>query len=63
VTGVIVLVGADRFTVRRPPDDVQVITRRHLVRWLAGLPEVLDGAAIEELAVAGRRGRTWRPRA
>jgi hypothetical protein len=38
VTGVVVLVGADRFTVRQPPDDVQVLTRRHLVRWLGGLP-------------------------
>jgi hypothetical protein len=30
--------GARRCYVRQPPDDVQVLTRRHLVRWLAGLP-------------------------
>ncbi|MCW2902045.1 MAG: hypothetical protein JWO67_4310, partial [Streptosporangiaceae bacterium] len=42
VMGVIVTVRADDLVVKKAPDDVQVLTRRQLRRWLRRRPDVLD---------------------
>lgn len=60
VTGVIVLVGAEDLTVKKPASGVEVLYRGRLVRWLRQQPEVLDDAAIEALLDAARRPSTWR---
>ncbi len=59
VTGVIVLVGAEDLTVKKPASGVEVVYRGRLVRWLRRQPEVLDDAAIETIFEAARRPSTW----
>lgn len=59
-TGVIVVLGAHKgFTVKAQPDDVQVVARKGLVRWLTGLPEVLNDAQVAEIWEHARRSTTW----
>lgn len=48
-TGVVVLVGADDIKIKTPPDDVCVIGRFQLVRWLRKQPATLGAARIGTL--------------
>ena len=58
VTPLIVTVGASELTIKEPPADVHILSRRLLRRWLQRRPEVLtaDADVIFELA---RRSSTW----
>lgn len=60
-TGIIVVVGAKSLVVRKPPADVAVVARRHIVKWLEAQPEVLPPREIEHLYGVARRSTTWRP--
>jgi len=58
--GVVVVVNAGNFTVRRQPEDVLVTDRRRLRPWLLTFPCVLDRARTEALFQVARRSSTWR---
>ena len=60
VSGVIVFVDLEAFTVKRMPSDVHVTTRRDLRRWLEAQPPVLDPAAIAHIYGFARLDLTWR---
>lgn len=60
VTGVVVLCRAEDLKVKAAPEDVVVIERYHLKRWLLRRPEVLNGARIAQITEAARHGATWK---
>lgn len=55
----IVVVMADELTVKRQPDDVRVLTRRQVTRWLAARPAVLGPDLVDQVAQAARVRSTW----
>jgi hypothetical protein len=59
VSGVIVTVNAADVTIKRAPDDVFVLTRMHIVRWLRRRPGTLDERTITQIYDAARRSTTW----
>jgi hypothetical protein len=59
VTGVVVTVRANDLVVKKAPDDVQVLTRRQLRRWLRRRPDVLDQRSMDRIYEAARRPATW----
>lgn len=59
VGGVVVLCRAEDLKIKAAPDDVVVIERYHLKRWLLRRPEVLTGAQIARVAEAARHRATW----
>lgn len=59
--GVIVPVGAADIRVKKLPEDVKVVNRMRLVRWLESLPPVLPPERIDALFNAARRSTTWQP--
>jgi hypothetical protein len=60
-TGVIAVVGArSGYTVKAQPDDVYVVTRKQIARWLRSLPQTLGEEQIQAIYAAGRRSDTWR---
>jgi hypothetical protein len=58
VTGLIVVL-APQVTVKRQPDDVQVLTRRTVVPWLRSKPTVLPQHHLDALTAAARTRATW----
>jgi len=56
-----VSVGADEVTVKTPPDDVHVVNRMALVRWLRRRPEQLTEAQVDIIFDTARRSTTWQP--
>ncbi|MBM9461678.1 NERD domain-containing protein [Nocardioides sp. zg-536] len=60
VHAVIAVVDPREITVREPPADVTVLTRRDLPRWARDLPPVLDAEAVEAVFNVARRSTTWR---
>jgi len=59
--GLVVVYGATRgFTVKEQPEDVHVIARRQVSRWLRSLPPVLDPQHIDVIYEHARRSTTWR---
>ncbi|MGI5245741.1 nuclease-related domain-containing protein [Dactylosporangium sp. CA-139066] len=61
VTGVIVIVGADDIVIKQAPDDVHVVNRMRLRKWLQARADALDEAAIEAVFQTARQSTTWRP--
>ena len=61
VAGLVVPVRADDVTVKQAPDDVFVVTRAQVARWLRKRPEVLRADAIEAIFASARRSKTWQP--
>ncbi|MEV6927209.1 nuclease-related domain-containing protein [Dactylosporangium sp. NPDC051485] len=61
VTGVLVIVGADDLVIKQAPDDVHVVNRMRLGKWLQARPDALDETTIEAVFQAARRSTTWRP--
>ncbi len=61
VTGIVVPVGANDMTIKTAPDDVHVVNRMRLGRWLRDRPVVLTDAQIGRIFDAARRSTTWRP--
>lgn len=57
--GVVVPVGCT-ITVKQQPQDVAVVGRRDLRRWLGALPQVLRDGDIEQVFAQARRSSTWR---
>lgn len=60
VTGVVVLCRVEDLKVKAAPEDVVVIERYHLKRWLLRRPEILTGAQIAWITEAARHGATWK---
>lgn len=63
VSGLIVVVGAERLTIKQQPGDVHVVGRRALRGWLQRLPTTLDLDAVDEIHAVARRLDTWQPAA
>lgn len=61
VTGMVVPVGANNITIKTPPDDVHVVNRMALSRWLRARAEVLSLEHLEAVYGAARRSTTWQP--
>ena len=59
VQGVIVPVGAHRFTLRAEPEDVIVVNRLRLARTLRSLPTVLTPAQVDHVFAHARLSSTW----
>lgn len=59
VQGVVVVVGAERLTVKQAPDDVLILQLSDLVEHLMNLPEVLSGEDVEQLVAVARQQETW----
>ncbi|WP_375503689.1 nuclease-related domain-containing protein [uncultured Jatrophihabitans sp.] len=60
VRGVVAVVGAQRgFTVKRQPDDVTVVNRRDVLKYLRETLPVLDETAIETIYAVARHLATW----
>jgi hypothetical protein len=55
----VVIVGADDVRVARPPEGVEIIDRRHLLRWLTCQPHRLRSQHVEHIFAAARRSDTW----
>ena len=60
VRGVIVVVNAGSFTIKKQPADVYVVNRRRLRRWLEQQPEELDEVSVAAIFELARRSSTWR---
>jgi hypothetical protein len=57
--GLIVVI-ADRFSVREQPDEVVVLRSGDLVKWLKKRPTVLDAPTVDTIFEAARREDVWR---
>lgn len=57
----IVFVGLESLTVKQQPDDVHVVGRRRVRRWLNGLEPILSPLRVEEIFEIARWNTTWRP--
>jgi hypothetical protein len=60
VEGVIAIVSASEVKVKTPPQDVHVVPRRQIARWLLRHGDVLDDARRAAVFDAARRSTTWR---
>lgn len=58
VMGLLVVM-ADEFTVKRQPDDVRVLTRRQVTRWILGRSTVLGQHHLDGLVHVARQRSTW----
>jgi hypothetical protein len=58
-TGIVVPVNARDVTVKEEPEDVRVVPRRQVAKWLRRRPVVLDEPTIVLLHEAARRSTTW----
>jgi len=54
-TGVIVVLNAASFRVKQQPEDVHVVDRLGLRKWLLSLPRVLEPAAVAQIFQSARR--------
>jgi hypothetical protein len=59
VRGAVVLVGVRELTVKSAPEDVAVLYRESLVRWLRRQPVVLDEPQVNRIYELARRPETW----
>jgi hypothetical protein len=59
VRGVIVPVRAEKVTIKKAPDDVEVIARFELARWLLRRPTTLDDTTIAAVFEVARCSTTW----
>lgn len=59
VRGVVVVVSAERLTVRQAPDDVLILQLGDLVEHLVNLPEVLSADDVEQLVAAAHQQEAW----
>lgn len=59
VTGLIVPVRAKDVVVKRQPEDVFVVPRMHIVRWLQSRPAAMDDSTARLLFDIARRSTTW----
>jgi nuclease-like protein len=59
VAPAVVVVGAEDVRVARPAEGVQILDRRHLLRWLTALPPRLKPPHVTQIYEAARRSDTW----
>lgn len=57
---VIVVVDPRNVTLKNPPLDVSVVTRRRLRRWISALHPILSDEDVENIFNHARRSATWR---
>lgn len=62
VTPMIVFVDLVEFTVKSPPDDVLVTTRKRVRDLFHSLPKVVDPETVEAVFAYARLSTTWRPK-
>lgn len=55
----VVILGVDDVRWYTEPSRVEVLPRRHLLRWLNGFPEQLSDADVARVYAVARRGETW----
>ncbi len=55
----LVVVMADDLTVKRQPNDVRVLTRREVTRWLTARPVILQQHLLDGLVHVARQRSTW----
>jgi len=60
VQSVIVVLASD-FTVQAQPDDVPVIGRNRIAKWLSAQPAVLTAEDVERIYAVARRREVWVP--
>lgn len=58
----IVFVDLIEFTVKSPPNDVLVTTRKRVRELLHSLPRVVDPDTVEAVFAHARLSTTWRPK-
>lgn len=61
VRGIVAIVDAVSFTIRKQPVDVHVTPRKQLVKYLRSLPVVLDENRRNAILAVARWGATWHP--
>lgn len=59
--GLVVPVNASEITIRTAPQDVSIVPRMQLHRWLRTQPVVMSDDRVEQVYAAARRPTTWRP--
>jgi hypothetical protein len=59
VRGVIVPVRAEKVTIKTAPDDVDVVARFELARWLLQCPPTLEAPILADIFEVARRSTTW----
>jgi Nuclease-related domain len=57
----LIVVLCDALTIKKQPDDVQVVGRRDIALWLRKRPAILGAAEIDAIWVHARRSTTWQP--
>jgi hypothetical protein len=62
VHGLIVTVGADDVVIKEPPEDVHVVPRIQVARWLRRRGGDHESATLDAIYEAARRSTTWRAR-
>jgi hypothetical protein len=60
VHGLIVTVGADDVVIKEPPEDVHVVPRIQVARWLRRRGGDHESATLDAIYEAARRSTTWR---
>ncbi len=60
VKPILVFVDLGSYTVKQKPDDVMVLTRRRLAKWLRSLPSALDARTAEMIYTQARWSTTWK---
>jgi len=50
---------AEKLTIKAPPDRVQVVARRGIVKWLRGRPHTLTAESVAEVYQQARSAATW----
>lgn len=56
----VVIVNPKKLTVRAQPELAHVVSSKQLLRWIAKLPRVLDGANVAYISDIADRETTWR---
>lgn len=59
VRGIVAVVGADDLRIKAQPEDVAVVARRRLRRWLLNFRSDLGPDAVDTILRAARRSTTW----
>jgi hypothetical protein len=60
VEGLIVTVRAEDVVIKQQPEEVSVVARHRLTRWLLGHDDLHTLEVLEAVYEAARRSTTWR---
>ena len=56
----VIVVMAEKLTIKAPPDGVHVVARKGIVKWLKARPATLTPEGIAEIFQQARSAATWR---